>query len=225
MPSNIERVEVQCDQQNPAPSIAEDELPKYPRACPVPACEGKISQKYHDFLRHWNLTHERIIRLRKCLISGKTIDGRIRCHRNLHRLNKELITEVFIPNDSYIDPGTIIPCFHVKKQLQNMGTEKTFKSLVGDGLEVKKELKFDIADRETELLDSLNITDRETKEHLPDREPELAAASCSRLTETTENLPDREPELAVTSNVIVRDSAGRYSNYCISLYTRINRAT
>ena len=201
VPSNIERVEVQCDQQNPALSIAEDELPKYPRACPVPACEGKIFKGYHTFWWHWNSTHEKMITLRKCLISGKIIDGLTMCHKGLHKRNKKLYIEVFIPNDSYIDPGTTVPFFRDKQQLQNMGTNKTSESLVGDGSEVKREVKFDIAGRETDLLGSSNITDRETKEHLA----------------------DWELEPTVPSDVIVRDSAGRYGNYCISLYTRIVR--
>ena len=233
--SYIKKKKEQSDQQNPDISIAEDKHSNS-RFCPVPACEGKFFKNNRSFGTHWNFNHEKMIQLRKCLISGKIVDGPVHCHWKLHRLNKELFTKVYIPNDSYIDPGTIVPCFRYKQQLQNMSTNTTSESLVGDGLEVKRELKFDKAGRELDMSGSLNITDRETKEHLPDMEPELAVASSSSVTETKENLPDREPELAVTSsrsvtettenlvdkepeptntsNVIVRDTkkdlAGRY---------------
>ena len=203
--SYIKRKKEQSDQQNPDISIAENKHSNS-RFCPVPACEGKFFKNNRSFGTHWNFNHENMIQLRKCLISGKIVDGPVHCHSKLHRLNKELFTKVFIPNDSYIDPGTIMPCFRYKQQLQNMGTNTTSESLVGDGSEVKREVKFDIAGRELDRSGSLNITDRETKDHLPDMEPELAVASSSRLTETKEDLVDKKPEPTNTSNVIVRDT-------------------
>ena len=192
--SHIHRIDERSDQQNTDPPIAEAKHGKFPRVCPVPGCEGTDFSSFKSFRRHWNSTHQRMIELRKCLISGNITDGLSHCHRKIHRRNKQLYTKVYIPNDSYMDPGTVTSNFHVKQQPQNMSTNKTLETSVDDGLRIKGELMGDMGDREPDLSGASNKTDTETKEHLPGRTPELAVASNSIVIETNEDLAGRKLE-------------------------------
>ena len=192
--SHIHRIDERSDQQNTDPPIAEAKHGKFPRVCPVPGCEGTDFSSFKSFRRHWNSTHQRMIELRKCLISGKITDGLSHCHRKIHRRNKQLYTKVYIPNDSYMDPGTVTSNFHVKQQPQNMSTNKTLETSVDDGLRIKGELMGDMGDREPDLSGASNTTDTETKEHLPGSTPELAVATNSIVIETNEDLAGRKLE-------------------------------
>ena len=192
--SHIHRIDERSDQQNTDPPIAEAKHGKFPRVCPVPGCERTDFSLFKSFRRHWNSTHQRMIELRKCLISGNITDGLSHCHRKKHRRNKQLYTKVYIPNDSYMDPGTVTSNFHVKQQPQNMSTYKTLEPSVDDGLRIKGELMGDMGDREPDLSGASNMTDTETNEHLPGRTPELAVASNSIVIETNEDLAGRKLE-------------------------------